>query len=211
MFSKSLIMGNKLNEEHKNNKSAIIVDYALKLYYQSQKVFNYIDTESKGKFLKFCMENALNDTTIQEELDEHNDIHECLLLAFDPNFPLPSYMHQYSDDYKAKITRYILQYCLKNNTSPSTRDWTHLVECGGSIDCESLSKLEHNMKLHHESKSIQSIDIIETLNCYLHMLQQHNDDKSFESIHIRLVQNVNQTNAKYFDEIIETETLYERT
>eukprot|EP01084_Bolivina_argentea_P051532 94807_1 len=159
MFSKSLIMGNKLNEEHKNNKSAIIVDYALKLYYQSQKVFNYIDTESKGKFLKFCMENALNDTTIQEELDEHNDIHECLLLAFDPNFPLPSYMHQYSDDYKAKITRYILQYCLKNNTSPSTRDWTHLVECGGSIDCESLSKLEHNMKLHHESKSIQSIDI----------------------------------------------------
>ena len=60
-----------------------IMDEAIGKYYTAQQRSDYLDSNGRGKFMIFCIENAIDD--LESEFDDVND---CMVLEFDPDFPI---------------------------------------------------------------------------------------------------------------------------
>eukprot|EP01083_Nonionella_stella_P000688 1954_1 len=98
------------------------INHCLGEYYSSMGDDTYYDDDNKlGKFLFYCTENGLEETDLQEELEE-NDAEDCMYLefaqdAFGQNrFPF----HKEIEDEQQQMEQMhsILQYIYRNNEPP---------------------------------------------------------------------------------------------
>eukprot|EP01084_Bolivina_argentea_P200915 343485_1 len=98
------------------------INHCLGEYYSSMGDDTYYDDDNKlGKFLFYCTENGLEETDLQEELEE-NDAEDCMYLefvqdAFGQNrFPF----HKDIEDEQQQMEEMhsILQYIYRNNEPP---------------------------------------------------------------------------------------------
>eukprot|EP01084_Bolivina_argentea_P219175 371797_1 len=168
------------------NKSSQIIDCALSIYYRSLGVNYYSGPDSRGKFLKFVEENAIDDDTIKSELSEDTTAEECLLLNFDGQFPMHPNTSIHHITYKPKFIHFVLQYCLKHRQPP--KDINGLIYCMDCIDCDAVVRLEKIMKDMMKSDicvSAHAMNVSMLLDDFLHIITEHDDDEAYSKIYSR--------------------------
>eukprot|EP01084_Bolivina_argentea_P021362 39685_1 len=82
------------------------IDDAIARYYKSLR------TDYNANFATFCIENAFDDETLEEELNVEPE--DCLLIYFDDNFPFNEQNKCKSEDEQQTFIHNLLKQCFNN-------------------------------------------------------------------------------------------------
>ena len=109
------------------------IDENLSIYYSNCGLSNYYNKDGNGLFLKYIIEEELNDISlpIEDEIGSQCDPHNCSYTDFDSKFPIPQNindMNIFTNHYfKEEYIFFIIQYCYKYNHPPSIQCMLHFM------------------------------------------------------------------------------------
>eukprot|EP01083_Nonionella_stella_P303936 1054000_1 len=116
----SKLYGFNVSDESHTESLIARIDDGLSDYYQKQQIDYFVEGGRNyiGKFMKFCEENGFDDDTVKNEKD--SSVEECLLLDFDPKFPLDKPTHDHTT--RAKLIMDILKKILDQNSANAIQE-----------------------------------------------------------------------------------------
>lgn len=110
-----------MNEMVPSKQAFDRLDNAMDAYYQSLDRHDYFEhgRKDRGKLSVFCISNGLEIDDVADELQYGPS--QCLLLDFDPNFPLQPDDRDLSKSQRDAITFKVIRRCYKMSTVPPRR------------------------------------------------------------------------------------------
>eukprot|EP01083_Nonionella_stella_P200576 734388_1 len=133
----SKLYGFNVSDESHTESLIARIDDGLSDYYQKQQMNYFVEGGRNyiGKFMKFCEENGFDDDTVKNEMD--SSVEECLLLDFDPKFPLDKPTHDHKT--RAKLIMDILKKILAQNSTNAIQE---------EVDTKYITRCELMDKVH---------------------------------------------------------------
>lgn len=103
----------------------------LEMYYKEHGIVDYMNKYGSGRFLQFIIEEGFDneDLPIHEEFGDDCTPNQWSYpwVGNQIHFPIPSYIITKNKQQKEHIIFYIIQYCYKNNQTPSQQCIFHLL------------------------------------------------------------------------------------
>eukprot|EP01084_Bolivina_argentea_P245169 410545_1 len=189
---------NKIEIEPEASKNQIVdnlakfkkIDKLVNKYFSQFGIDNYCNANGNGQFLQFIIDQGFEDKDIIDELGDHCKSNNCTLLEFDVDNRFPLHIN-IDSDYKQYIIFYVLQYCHKFNSLPTTeylqsKIFTEQISDKISfklVQSDNLHRLKNVFdKYANDKYDYNQINIDVVLNDYLYLLQHYNNENEFEYI-----------------------------
>eukprot|EP01084_Bolivina_argentea_P231535 390439_1 len=152
------IVINMVQRQKKKSYSPFkVIDTALGQYYLDCGRSDYYDKYGRGKFIKFTLDNGLDERDIDTALGVNAVPEDCVFIDMDNEFPLFDEHKENETDLRRIACFDILRYCYKCSIPP----------CRNSI--ERLLKLPHPIMVENETFILQweNIENAIKLRCFV--------------------------------------------